>query len=234
MTPAPGGWATDAVSAPARELLHAWPDDSAASGRALRLCRVTDSAVVLGSAQSRQVLDEHAVRERGVDVLRRRSGGGAVLLEPGEQIWIDLWLPRHDRLWDDDVVSSSWWLGDTWVRALQSAGADGLTVHRGRASVDERSRLVCFAGVGPGEVTTGECKVVGLSQRRTRRGALFSMMLLRQWQPTSLATLLSEPARAVAGDMQALACGVDQLLDRSVDRLRDVEEAFAAALADGE
>ena len=44
---------------------------------------VAQPAVALGSTQSLEVVDEELAKEAGVDVVRRRSGGGAVWLEPG-------------------------------------------------------------------------------------------------------------------------------------------------------
>ena len=41
-----------------------------------------------------------------MDVVRRRSGGGAVLVGAGEQVWVEVWIPRDDALWDDDVIRS--------------------------------------------------------------------------------------------------------------------------------
>jgi hypothetical protein len=63
--------------------------------------------------------------------------------------------------------------GRAWRAALiEVAGADPgrLRVHRGGMVDSDWSALVCFAGIGPGEVLDG-AKLVGLSQRRTRAGA---------------------------------------------------------------
>ena len=45
-----------------------------------------------------------ALAAAGVELVRRRSGGGAVYLAPGEQLWIDAWVPRDDALWEVDVA----------------------------------------------------------------------------------------------------------------------------------
>jgi hypothetical protein len=54
-------------------------------------------------------------------------------------------------------------------------------------------QLVCFAGLGPGEVTAGlgGAKVVGISQRRTRAGARFQCAVPLAWDPGRLAALLA-------------------------------------------
>lgn len=149
-------------------------------------------ALVLGSAQSDAVVDHDAAGRTGVEVVRRRSGGGAVLLRPAEALWVDLLLPRHDALWDDDVGRAARWLGETWVAALASLGLDG-RAHEGGLVPGPWSRWVCFGGLGPGEVTVSGRKVVGLSQRRTRAGARFQCVALARWDPGALLSLLALP-----------------------------------------
>ena len=111
----------------------------------------TRPALVLGSTQPDAVVDHEAAAARGVDVVRRRSGGGAVLVEPGGVVWVDVVIPPDDALWDEDVGRAAHWVGDAWAAALASAGVDGAAVHRGGLVTTAWSRLVCFAGVGAGE-----------------------------------------------------------------------------------
>ncbi len=155
--------------------------------RAVHLLEVDRPALVLGSTQPGAVADAAAGAAAGVEVVRRRSGGGAVLLEPGGTVWVDVEVPRGDPLWDDDVGRAAWWVGDAWAAAV------GGTVHRGRFEPGAWGALVCFAGLGPGEVTAaaGGPKVVGVSQRRTRAGARFQCAVPRRWEPERLASLLA-------------------------------------------
>ena len=51
-------------------------------------------ALVLGSTQRPDIVDAEACRRAGVEVVRRRSGGGLVLLEPGNVVWFDVVVPR--------------------------------------------------------------------------------------------------------------------------------------------
>ena len=55
------------------------------------------------------------------------------------------------------------------------------------------SEWVCFAGLGPGEVTVGGAKVVGISQRRTRHAARFQCAALLRWDVVGILRLLSLP-----------------------------------------
>ena len=51
--------------------------------------------------------------------------------------------------------------------------------------------MVCFSGRGPGEVFSGDKKVVGLSQRRTRDWIRFQTLVHRRFSAESTAALLS-------------------------------------------
>jgi lipoate-protein ligase A len=105
-----------------------------------------------------------------------------VLVEPGGLVWVDVLVPAGDPLWEVDVGRAFLWLGRAWAEAI----GEGARVHEGPLLVTEWSPLVCFAGLGPGEVTVDGAKVVGLCQRRTRAGALFQCAALLDWQPRRL------------------------------------------------
>ena len=126
----------------------------------------------------------------GVEIVKRRSGGGAVFLRAGEVVWADVWLPAGDPLWEADVGRAFYWLGEAWAAALGTVGVQGAAVHEGAMVRSPWSDKVCFAGLGPGEVSTGGAKVVGLSQRRTKEGALFQCACLLAWDPAPLVDLL--------------------------------------------
>ncbi len=168
-------------------------------------------ALVLGSAQAASVVGAGtAASSTGVEVVRRRSGGGAVLLVPGAVLWVDVILPAGDPLWLDDVGRASYWLGEVWVAALASLGVGGAVVHRGALVRNDWSGLVCFAGLGPGEVTVAGRKVVGISQRRTRAAARFQCVVLSEWDPTALVDLLAPsvlPASTVPASVIDAAAG---------------------------
>ena len=128
----------------------------------------------------------------GCDLAVRRSGGGAVWLSPGDQCWVDIWLPAGDPLWCSDVGQSSWWLGECWAQALAETSqlAAHPAVHRGPLLHRDLAEVACFAGLGPGEVTVGQKKVVGISQRRSRLGARFQCVVYTHWDPEPLLAVL--------------------------------------------
>lgn len=172
----------------------------------------TETAVVVGSTQAESVLVP------GTPAVRRRSGGGAVLVEPGGLVWVDVFVPAGDPLWEVDVGRAFAWLGRVWVDAL-GAGAQA---HAGPLVTTPWSKLVCFAGLGPGEVTVGGAKGVGMAQRRTRAGALFQCAALREWCPERLLerlALTDDQRRRGAEELAGAARGLDVDLDAFLDRL---------------
>lgn len=168
-------------------------------------------AVALGSTQRLEVIDLARADAAGVEVVRRRSGGGAVWLAPEAVTWVDVLLPAADPLWDDDVSRSATWLGHRWVETLQDLGVDGAAVHEGPMVHGAHAGLICFAGLAPGEVTIEGSKAVGISQRRTRAGARFQCAVLHEWKPTPLVDLLAvAPAtrELIAAEVADAATGI--------------------------
>ena len=173
---------------------------------------VTGPALVLGSTQRHDLVDLDAAGRDGVEVCRRRSGGGLVALEPGNGCWIDVVVPRWSPLWDDDVGRSFSWIGAAWAAALKRVlGTDWVSprVHRGRPTRAGAGRVICFAGLGPGEVTVGGHKVVGMSQRRTTSAARFQCAMVSRWHPRALASYIDADALRHAGiELGGLAVGL--------------------------
>jgi lipoate-protein ligase A len=184
-----GDWVVERHRGSAAEL-HAleWPDPVVPT---VWLLEVEAPALVLGSTQKADTVDGDRLAADGIDLARRRSGGGAVLLEPAASVWIDVLVPRDDPRWVDDVGRSFTWLGDAWVAALADLGIGQARVHAGALQCGRFGKQVCFAGIGPGEVTIDGVKLVGLSQRRTRAGARFQCVVHRVWHPA--------PYEAIAG-----------------------------------
>lgn len=194
--------------------------------RAVWWFEVAGPAVALGSTQRLDVVDAEAAAAAGVEVVRRRSGGGAVWLAPREVTWVDVLVPADDPRWQDDVGRAAHWLGAAWVEALAALGVAGAEVHTGGLVRTGWSDLVCFAGLGPGEVTLDGRKVVGLAQRRTRAGARFQCAVLHRWDPGPLLAVLAlsaeERARA-AVELADVAHGVGGVSPRTVvDALGEV------------
>ncbi len=210
----PEGWEVEERVGDAARLHADWPAAEARPGqRAVAICRVTAPALVLGSTQPESVVDRARAAADGVGVARRRSGGGVVLVRPEDPAWIDVWVPAADPLWREDVGRAFDWLGDAWVDALHRVGITGVAARRqGYLSCTRWSTLVCFGGVGTGEVVTDDGrKVVGLAQRRNRAGSWFHCACALRWDPAPLVGLLSlAPAEreAAVSELGAAVVGV--------------------------
>ena len=185
-------------------LLHASAPDPGGH-RLACVCFPVSPAVVIGSAQPASDFDADRMSLAGVGLARRRSGGGAVLVAPGCQLWLDVFVPSDDVLAQPDVGKSFHWLGDAFAQAIAavlgtSAGELGIVAHRGSVQTSPWSKVLCYAGLGAGEVTVAGRKVVGMSQRRERSGAWIYSMALIGGQARDLADLLTgdEERRAKA------------------------------------
>ena len=162
--------------------------------------------LVIGSAQAPGSVDEAACAAAGVEVVRRGSGGGAVLCDDG-LLEVDVAVPAGDPLAIADVAESYRWLGEAWVAALAAIGVAARTVavEEVRAIDEERkaaARSACYAGLSPYEVVaTDGRKLVGLAQRRRRGAVLYQCSVAVHGAPARVRALL----RPVPGLDAALA-----------------------------
>jgi len=191
---------------------RAWPEPLT---RAVWVCEVEHPALVVGSAQRVETVDVTAAADLDVEVVRRRSGGGAVLLLPGEVLWLDVFVPAGDPLWCDDVGRAFGWLGRVWADALRDHTGRPAVVRDGPGVPGPLAPVVCFAGLGAGEVLVDGAKAVGLSQRRTRVGARFQCVVHGRWRADWYERLLAPGLRG-PDDLETRLASIDVL---SVDDL---------------
>ena len=172
----------------------------------------TDAAIVLGRGQ------RDAKPVAGHSQLQRPSGGGAVLMD-AELLSLDVIVPDgHLWLSDPDLGAVFDPIGRAWAAALADLGLSDLSVHAGPATA---TRLgppelrplaeVCYASLGRGEVLCGGRKLVGLSQRRRRQGALIQCGIHRVWNPEPLIAALDVDQAAEA--IRGAAVGLDEVVD---------------------
>jgi len=194
---------------------------------------VSAPALVLGSTQSEGVLNAAAAVASGFSVARRRSGGGLVALVSSDVVWIDLVIAPDDPRWDPDVGRAAEWVGAAWCDALVALGVAGeLVVHTGAPIRREMGRIVCFAGLGSGEVTASGSKLVGISQRRGRWGARFQTVIHRRWEPERWLGCLSAPPEGLSSALDGvtdLASAVGSAT--AVSSHEAIVDALAAALS---
>lgn len=178
---------------------------------ALRWYVATAPAVVLGRGQ-------RVVTRGPLPTVSRHSGGGAVLMDDA-LLSLDVLLPAGHPWLGGDLGAVFLHVGRVWATALSDLGVADLTVHAGpslaRRLGDSHARLladVCYALPGRGEVLHRGRKLVGLSQRRRRQGALVQCGLLRRWRPGPLLEALG--ADPDDPDIHTAAIGLEELLVR--------------------
>jgi lipoate-protein ligase A len=127
--------------------------------------------VSLGSGQSFTDLDPRALSDRGWQLVRRASGGTAVL--HAGQVGYSLILPSTHPIWGGDLAASYERLAEPLRLALSRLGIDAEAAYPSRRSVATKTiptlaERICFAGLGPHELTVKNRKIVGNSQIRRR------------------------------------------------------------------
>ena len=178
---------------------------------ALRWYVTPQPALVLGVGQPRDDFDAAACQRAGLPIVRRSSGGTAVLADDG-LLNLDVALPAAHPLGHRDVVRAYAWLGSALTRALGRLGWAACVVRPEEARrdtaalrADERPgatllRRTCFGGRSPYEVLVAGRKVVGLCQVRRRAGTLYQVGILLGFDAARLASLLcGSAAERVAG-----------------------------------
>jgi lipoate-protein ligase A len=178
--------------------LHDYDELRSEKSALMQVVRVQRPVVVLGSSQSLDILDAERIGD--TPVRRRRGGGGLVLLAPGD-LWVDWWIPASDKRWSDDVHTASNLAGAWWETALAPLVDGVTTVHRGALDGDPAYRLVCFAGAGPGEVFVNGRKAVGVTQWRVREGMFLSSALLAH-DSDAIPSFLREAPDGIAVELQ--------------------------------
>lgn len=212
-------WDVRHLTGPVSHLHAVDPDELGPARRTVLVMHPDAPAVVLGSTQGDDVVDHEVAERGGFDVVRRHSGGGLVLVVPDEMLWVDVVIPAHDPLWQADVGAAFDWLGEVWADAL---GADRSTaLHLAPPLRADLGRVVCFAGVGRGEVVVDGRKVVGLSQRRTRAWARFQCMVHTRFDvATTLDVVSATHRRGAVGERLEAALS---------DRVGEVSDAATVA-----
>jgi len=190
------------------------------------LVRSQSQTIVLGSSQHEDAVDLDAATQAGFQVCKRRTGGGAVLVD-SSCVWVDVTLPREHQWWTDDVSASMLWLGDAWARVLgQFSSGTRFDVHRGAMMRSVVSDAVCFAGRAPGEVFVANKKIVGISQRRSREGARFQCALYTHWSHSWMDFVVGyDMSGAQSLTAHHSGCGLDDV------RITSSPEQIASALA---
>lgn len=172
---------------------------------AWRLWRYAEPAVVLGVGQRAQ---EAVLQHAPVPVLRRRAGGGAVLVGPW-MLGLSVALPADHPLAGNGLLDAYRWLGEAVARALsfEAVRCEAVPPQVPRAAAAAMRDWACFGSMSPWEVECDGRKIAGLAQVRTRDVVLLVCgVLLRRPDWELLCSLLGQPGDEVARLEAATCC----------------------------
>ena len=186
----------------------------------LWIVKAQDPCIVLGSSErEKPFIDFSYLEKESLSITSRRSGGGAVLVVPDDLLWVDIFIPRTSPLWEEDVKRSALWIGEVWLKAMQSISVSG-TMHTESMERSPLSDLVCFAGKAPGEIFLNGRKIVGISQRRSRQGTRYQCALVLKWEPKHLVNAFkAAPVANIAQRIQSCGTNADCGRQDAIDAL---------------
>lgn len=223
--PAPGAWNMAVDEALADSVRKGGPP-------VLRVYRWSPACLSLGRNQPSEGYDREEIRRRGIDVVRRPTGGRAVLHH--RELTYSV-AARDDALGTPRQAYAA--INRALVAGLRRLGVDALLQPAGPDRAPIPSLAPCFEQPVEGEVTAWGRKLVGSAQRRDR-GVMLQHGSLPIHDDQSAVPGLMLPGRGVAsaGAPATLAAllgrepGWDELVDALAEGWR---ETFGAGLERG-
>ena len=188
--------------------------------------------LILGAGQASGDIDLEACADAGVRIVKRQAGGASVYAAR-DVLGLDIALPSDHPLVAGDILEAYRWLGEVWVDATKSLGANSRLVSIAEARASQQStqyaealRLACFGSLSPYEVAVAQKKLVGLAQVRRRSGILLQSGIHLWFSAREFCALLrtSEPGK-VAQLLEEVAIGLAEATGRSLNE-GDVMDAF--------
>lgn len=134
----------------------------------LRLYQWAGTAITLGRFQSYREVNAAATKEDGIPVVRRETGGKAVL--HGEDLTISLMLDKSQAM--GSIKESIKPVGKGIVRALHLLGINAQQVSPGKKYL---SSTCCFSTQSPYEVVVGSDKIAGIAGRIYKDRVLYQV-----------------------------------------------------------
>lgn len=179
----------------------------------LRFYRWEPPAVSLGRHQPLSDVDLDAVSERGYDIVRRPTGGRAILHT--DELTYSVCAPAHEPRVQGSVMDAYLRLSNALLSGLHSLG-----LHADKAGGDVRAgpdvSAACFEVPSAYEITAGGRKLLGSAQSR-RAGYVLqhgSLPLMGDiGRLVDVLALHADERDALRADLTARACTVADALD---------------------
>jgi lipoyl(octanoyl) transferase len=218
---------------------------AAAGPPTLRLFTWSEPWLSIGCLQQISDVDVSACQRAGIPIVRRASGGTAVLHE--STLAFSLVVPAGHPLAVSDIVESYRLLAPPARLALRSIGISAELVrveeaHRGRPN--GFGSAACFAALAPYELVVGSRKLVGNSQLRRRGAILHHAVMNLDFNPGRFAGFLKtgslDEVRKLSGFLDARVGSLGGVLARQVSAeeaalavVKGFEDAYGVKLVSG-
>lgn len=197
------------------------------------------AAVIMGCSQRPDDGQMQRAERAGLPLLRRRSGGGAVLAGPW-MLSVTVFIPTDHPVAKQNIIEIFSWLEQIWIDTLHACGVPCKGVdqtmidHSKVVSQQLELKWACYAALSHGEVVSEDGrKLVGLAQIRKRKGvALVSGLHLcpSDWSQLS-AIVVNNTQQGSA--LEQLNSDAQSLSGRSAETLLpELIRAFAERLPD--
>jgi lipoate-protein ligase A len=160
-------------------------------------------AVSLGYFQkTAREIDPEACRREGIDIVRRPTGGKAVLHE--HELTYSLVAGINHPLFTGDILETYRVISACIVEALKRIGLSPEMVCDGRSAAGTLLEAYCFAAPSKYEILVGGRKICGSAQMRGGGTFLQHGSLLIDVDPSRAASVMRVSAAAISGTTTTL------------------------------
>lgn len=197
----------------------------------LRFYGWSPACISLGLGQAPEILDLDAVSDAGLDVVRRPTGGQALLHD--DEITYSVVASQQDPVVGGTLMQTYHAITEAFLHGLQELGIDG----EGSACEPRPATgvtPVCFASASAEEILVGGRKLLASAQWRSRGAFLQHGSLLLSDRQQELPGLMRDPN---ARRLHSMSISIEQLLrpvpsrETLIDVLqRGFQEALGVAL----
>ena len=178
----------------------------------LRLYGWQPPCLSLGRFQSSDIIDKEYLRARGYGLVRRPTGGGAVL--HFDELTYSVILAARSLKPGASGARLYMAIGRALKNAINSIGLSAV-ISGTRSS---RREDMCFGSASIGEITVDGRKLVGSAQLRTGNVVLQHGSIVIRSHPADYGScFLSSRQKTLVGFVQRKMCGIEDILGQDVE-----------------